>query len=254
MLIIWLQGIWLPLHGVSFVNTPLQAGIDMIPLLLGFLVMGPVAGHLSDKYGARLFSTLGMIINVIGFLLLMALPVNFSYPIFALIIFILGIGQGMFAAPNTTSVMNAVPPEHRGITAGMRATFTNMSFMFSIVIFFTLLVVGLGTALPGALYTSLVAQSVPTAAAHAVSQLPPTSALFAALLGYNPMLTLLPHNVTVAIPKANLTVITGNEFFPSLVSAPFADGIHSVLIAAVIMSAIAAIASALRGKRFVYGR
>ncbi len=254
MLIIWLQGIWLPLHGVSFVNTPLQAGIDMIPLLLGFLVMGPIAGHLSDKYGARLFSTLGMIINVIGFLMLMALPVNFSYPVFALIIFVLGIGQGMFAAPNTTSVMNAVPPEHRGITAGMRATFTNMSFMFSIVIFFTLLVVGLGTALPGALYTSLVAQSVPTAAAHAVSQLPPTSALFAALLGYNPMLTLLPHNVTVAIPKANLTVITGNEFFPSLVSAPFADGIHSVLIAAVIMSAIAAIASALRGKRFVYGR
>jgi MFS family permease len=254
MLIIWLQGIWLPLHGVSFVNTPLQAGIDMIPLLLGFLVMGPVAGHLSDKYGARLFSTLGMIINVIGFLLLMALPVNFSYPVFALIIFVLGIGQGMFAAPNTTSVMNAVPPEHRGITAGMRATFTNMSFMFSIVIFFTLLVIGLGTALPSALYTGLIAQSVPAAAAHAVSQLPPTSALFAALLGYNPMLTLLPHNVTVAIPKANLTVITGNEFFPDLVSAPFADGIHSVLIAAVIMSAIAAVASALRGKRFVYGR
>jgi EmrB/QacA subfamily drug resistance transporter len=254
MLIIWLQGIWLPLHGVSFVNTPLQAGIDMIPLLLGFLVMGPVAGHLSDKYGARLFSTLGMIINVIGFLLLMALPVNFSYPVFALIIFVLGIGQGMFAAPNTTSVMNAVPPEHRGITAGMRATFTNMSFMFSIVIFFTLLVIGLGTALPSALYTGLIAQSVPTAAAHAVSQLPPTSALFAALLGYNPMLTLLPHNVTAVIPKANLTVITGNEFFPNLVSGPFADGIHSVLIAAVIMSAIAAIASALRGKRFVYGR
>ena len=254
MLIIWLQGIWLPLHGVSFVNTPLQAGIDMIPLLLGFLVMGPVAGHLSDKYGARLFSTLGMIINVIGFLLLMALPVNFSYPIFALIIFVLGIGQGMFAAPNTTSVMNAVPPEHRGITAGMRATFTNMSFMFSIVIFFTLLVVGLGTALPGALYTGLIAQSVPVAAAHAVSQLPPTSALFAALLGYNPMLTLLPHNVTAVIPKANLTVITGNGFFPNLVSAPFADGIHSVLIAAIIMSAIAAVASALRGKRFIYGR
>ena len=254
MLIIWLQGIWLPLHGVSFVNTPLQAGIDMIPLLLGFLVMGPVAGHLSDKYGARLFSTLGMIINVVGFLLLMALPVNFSYPVFALIIFVLGIGQGMFAAPNTTSVMNAVPPEHRGITAGMRATFTNMSFMFSIVIFFTLLVIGLGTALPGALYTGLIAQSVPTAAAHAVSQLPPTSALFAALLGYNPMLTLLPHNVTAVIPKTNLTVITGNEFFPNLVSAPFADGIHSVLIAAIIMSAIAAVASALRGKRFVYGR
>ncbi len=254
MLIIWLQGIWLPLHGVSFINTPLQAGIDMLPLLLGFLVMGPLAGHLSDKYGARVFSTLGMVINVIGFLFLMSLPVNFNYLSFALIIFFLGIGQGMFAAPNTTSVMNSVPPEQRGITAGMRATLMNISFMFSIVVFFTLLVVGLGTALPGALYNGLVAQSVPSAAAHTISKLPPTSALFAALLGYNPMDTLIPGSVKAIIPIKNLTTITGTVFFPNLVSSPFSDGLHTVLIAAVIMSGIAAIASVLRGKRFVYGK
>ncbi len=254
MLIIWLQGVWLPLHGVSFVNTPLQAGIDMIPLLIGFLAMGPIAGHLSDKYGARVFSTLGMVINVIGFLLLMTLPVNFNYAAFALIIFVLGLGQGMFAAPNTTSVMNAVPPEHRGITAGMRATFMNMSFMFSIVIFFALLVVGLGNALPSSLYNGLVAQSVPAATAQIVSRLPPTSALFAALLGYNPMLVLLPQNSIASIPKANLTTITGTKFFPNLVSVPFAQGIHEVLVAAAIMAGIAAVASALRGKRYIYGR
>lgn len=251
MLIIWLQGIWLPLHGVSFTHTPLQAGLDMIPLLLGFLVIGPLAGHLSDRYGARLFATAGMIINVIGFLLLATLPVNFNYVSFAVIIFILGMGQGMFAAPNTTSVMNAVPPEQRGATSGMRATFTNISFMFSMVIFFTLLIIGFGTSLPNTLYNGLVLQSVPVATAQAISKLPPTSALFAALLGYNPMQTLLPQNVIQSISKANLTVITGNSFFPNLIAQPFIEGMHTVLIVAAIMAGIAAIASALRGKRYI---
>jgi EmrB/QacA subfamily drug resistance transporter len=252
MLIIWLQGIWLPLHGINFINTPLQAGIDMIPLLLGFLVMGPISGRLSDKHGARVFSTAGMAINVIGFLLLATLPVNFSYTTFAIIIFVLGAGQGMFAAPNTTSVMNAVPPEQRGATSGIRATFTNMSFMFSIIIFFTLLIVGFGSVLPSALYKGLISQSVPMATAQTVSKLPPTSALFAALLGYNPMKTLLPQNVTQSIPSANLSIITGNSFFPNLVSQPFIEGMHTVLIVAAIMAAIAAIASAMRGKRYIY--
>lgn len=223
----------------------------MIPLLLGFLAMGPVSGHLSDKYGARLFATVGMLINVVGFLFLMTLPVNFGYLNFALIIFFLGIGQGMFAAPNTTSVMNAVPPEQRGITAGMRATFMNVSFMFSIVVFFSLLVFGLGAALPAALYHGLISQSVPANAALTVSKLPPTSALFAALLGYNPMDSLIPAGVKANIPAANYTTITGNDFFPDLVSAPFSDGLREVLIAAVIMSAIAAGASLFMGKRYV---
>jgi hypothetical protein len=190
-----------------------------------------------------------MVISVVGFLFLAALPVDFNYPVFALIIFILGLGQGMFTAPNTTSVMNAVPPEQRGATSGIRATFTNMSFMFSMVVFFSLLIVGFSFGLPGALYKGLVSQSVPAAAAQAISRLPPTSALFAALLGYNPMQTLLPQNVAQSIPKANLTVITGNFFFPNLIAQPFLQGMHYVLIIAAIMSAIAALASAFGGKR-----
>ena len=252
MLIIWLQGIWLPLHGVNFTNTPLQAGIDLIPLLLGFLAMGPISGHLSDRYGARLFSTLGMVINVVGFLLLATLPVNFNYIIFAGIIFMLGVGQGMFAAPNTTSVMNAVPPEQRGATSGMRATFMNISFMFSIIIFFSVLVFGFSTGLPSALYNGLVAQNVPASVATSISKLPPTSALFAALLGYNPMQTLLPKNVTAIIPKANLDIIVGTSFFPNIISGSFINGMHSVLIVAAIMALIAALASALRGKKYVH--
>ncbi len=248
MLIIWLQGIWLPLHGISFINTPLQAGIDMIPLLLGFLVMGPISGRLSDKYGARFFATTGMLINVAGFLLLATLPVNFNFASFAVIIFVLGMGQGMFAAPNTTSVMNAVPADQRGATSGMRATLTQMSFMFSIIIFFTILVTGFGSVLPTTLYNGLISQNVPAYAARTISQLPPTAALFAALLGYNPMQTMLPQNITQVIPKSNYTTITGTNFFPNLIAKPFSDGMHSVLIVAAIMAGIAAIASALRGR------
>ncbi len=246
MLIIWLQGIWLPLHGVSFQNTPLQAGIDLIPLLLGFLV-GPIAGRLSDKYGARLLTTAGMLINVVGFLLLLTLPANFSFVPFAVIIFLIGVGQGMFAAPNTTSVMNSVPPEQRGATAGMRATFMNMSFMFSLVIFFGLLTTGLGTALPNVLYKGLISQNVPHTTALAISKLPPTSAIFAALLGYNPMKTLIPQTALSGIPKSNQTIITGNSFFPNLISQPFMDGLHFVFEVAAIIALIAAITSFMRG-------
>ncbi len=253
MLIIWLQGIWLPLHGVSFVNTPLQAAIDMVPLMLGFLALGPISGKLSDKYGARLFATGGMALNVIGFLALATLPANFYFPEFAVIIFVLGVGQGMFAAPNTTSVMNAVPPERRGATSGIRATFTNLSLLISMVAFFTILIVVFGAQLPTDMYGGLVAQGVPAAAAQSISSLPPTSAIFAALLGYNPMDVMLPQSVKDSIPKENLTTLEGNEFFPNLIARPFIDGMQAVLIAAAVMSGIAAVASALRGKRYVHG-
>ena len=246
MLIIWLQGIWLPLHGVNFINTPLQAGVDMIPLLIGFLIMGPISGYLSDRYGARALATIGMIINVCGFLMLALLPVNFAYVEFALIIFMLGVGQGMFSAPNTISVMNAVPPQQRGATSGIRATLTNVSFMFSMIVFFTILIFGIGALLPHALYRGLVAQSVPNATAMAISRLPPTSALFAALLGYNPMQVLL-QNSTASIPHANLTIITGTTFFPNLISNSFRNGMRIVMLVAAAMAAVAAFVSALRG-------
>jgi MFS family permease len=160
MLVIWLQGIWLPLHGVSFTNTPLQAAIYMIPLILGFLVVGPIAGALSDKHGQRIYTVVGMLINAVGFVALALMPANFNATLFGIVIFIIGVGQGLFAAPNTTATMNAVPPETRGAASGMRATFMNVSFMLSLVIFFTLLIIGTSSSLQQAMYTGLIAQNV----------------------------------------------------------------------------------------------
>ncbi len=250
MLIIWLQGIWLPLHGISFENTPLQAAICMMPLIIGFLVSGPVSGFLSDKYGARLFSTTGMLLNVVGFLALSTLSANFTYWIFALIIFVLGVGQGMFAAPNTSAVMSSVPPEYRGVTSGMRATLFNVSFMFSLVIFFSILIAGISTTLPTALYKGLIAQNVSASTANMISSLPPSSALFASLLGYNPMKALIPQNVISSLPVQNANVILGNSFLPTLLAVPFINGMHIVLYTGAAMALIAAIASALRGKTY----
>lgn len=252
MLIIWLQGIWLPLHGVSFEHTPLIAALDMIPLILGFLIAGPVSGYLSDKYGARLFCTLGMIINVIGFLSLASLPVNFDMVYFEAIIFIMGIGQGMFAAPNTAAIMNSVPPKYRGVTSGMRATLMNLALVFSITIFFSLLTLGVSSSLPGALHSGLVAQNVSNATATQISKLPPSAALFAALLGYNPMKILIPANVIDALPAHNANVILGNDFFPELMENSFMDGMKIVLYVGALMAFIAAVCSALRGERYVY--
>ncbi len=248
MLIIWLQGIWLPLHGVNFESTPLQAAIYMIPLIVGFLAAGPASGYLSDRYGARLFSTAGMIVNVAGFLLLATLPANFVYWQFAAIIFMLGVGQGMFAAPNTAAVMTSVPPEYRGVSSGMRATLMNVSFMFSLVVFFSLLILGLSQQLPHALYAGLVAQGVPSATATQISSLPPSAAMFAAMLGYNPMKTMIPQNAIDALPQQNIDTIYGNNFFPGLISGAFIAGMHIVLYVGALMAFIAAIASALRGR------
>ncbi len=252
MLIIWLQGIWLPLHGVSFENTPLQAAIAMIPLVVGFLVAGPICGYLSDKYGARIFTTGGMLLNAAGFIILASMPVNFSYLPFALTIFMLGIGQGMFAAPNTAAIMNSVPPEYRGVSAGMRATLMNVSNVMSIAVFFTVLTIGVSYTLPSTLYAGLSAQNVSQSVALQISKLPPTSALFAALLGTNPMGALLPQSIQSTIPPANLNVIMGTSFFPNLISKPFMDGMHTVLYFAAALTLIAALASAMRGKRYIY--
>ena len=252
MIIIWLQGIWLPLHGVAFENTPLQSAILMIPMLAGFILLGPVAGYLSDRYGARLFSTTGMLINVVGFLLLAAVPTNFNYTYFAALLFLMGVGQGMFAAPNTTAIMNAVPPEHRGVASGMRATFTNVSMVFSIAIFFTLLIAGISITLPHALYSSLISQQMPASEAARIASLPPTSALFAALLGYNPLKSLANSTILAQMPQANATNITGNEFFPNILASPFNKGMENVLYIGAAIAAVAAITSALRGKRYIH--
>ncbi len=252
MLIIWLQGIWLPLHGYNYDVTPLWAGIYLLPLLIGFVLMGPMSGWLSDRFGARLFSTVGMGIQATGFLLLTTLPANFNYAWFAIILFMLGLGQGMFSSPNTSSIMGSVPPDQRGVASGMRATFQNGGSLVSIGVFFSIVTAGLASVLPTTLYSGLTQAGVPVAVADKIGHLPPTSALFAAFLGYNPMATLLPANVLHALPRSDQVTLLGKSFFPNLISSPFMVGLHGVFYLSAAMCLVAAIASLLRGKRYVY--
>jgi MFS family permease len=252
MLVIWLQGIWLPLHGYNFADTPLWAGIYMLPLLIGFIIMGPLSGWLSDRLGARTLSTVGMLIQVVGFIGLTVLPANFEYLWFAVLLLVLGIGQGMFAAPNTTAIMNSVPPEHRGAASGMIATFMNSATVFSIGVFFSIVTVGLASALPGSLGGGLIQVGVPAPLANQIGHLPPTAALFAAFLGYNPMATLLPTPVLHSLPQANQNLLLSKGFFPHLIANPFMVGLHAVFYLSAAMCLVAAVASLLRGKRYIY--
>ncbi len=252
MLIIWLQGIWLPLHGYSFVQTPLWSGIYMLPMMGGFMLCGPLAGFLSDRFGARSFATGGMLLNVAAFLLLAGLPADFSYPAFALVLLMMGIGMGLFASPNATAIMNAVPSRHRGVASGMRATFQNSGMLISMGIFFTMVVTGLAGALPPALLHGLTAAGIPAAAARGISHLPPTAALFSAFLGYNPMAHLLPAPLLAHLPAAARARLLGREFFPRLISGAFMTGLHLAFYCGAGLSLVAAGASLLRGQRFVH--
>ena len=250
MLIIWLQGIWLPLHGYHYADTPLWAGIYLLPLTVGFLLSGPLSGHLSDRHGARAFATAGLIVLAGSFLGLLALPVDFSYRSFAALLIISGIGQGMFAAPNTSAIMSSVPAEHRGAASGMRATFQNSGTALSIGVFFSLMTSGLATSLPRAVTTGLQAQGVPADTAASVAHLPPVSTLFAAFLGNNPIRHLLePTGVLARLTARDVATLTGTTFFPKVIAAPFHTGLTVVFTTAAIMSAVAAVASVLRGRQ-----
>ncbi len=252
MLIIWLQGIWLPRHGYTFAQTPLWAGIYMLPLTVGFLLAGPVSGILSDRYGSRPFASGGMVAAAVSFALLELLPVDFPYPLFALLLLLNGLSMGAFAAPNRAGVMNSLPPQHRGVGSGMNSTFQNAAQVLSIGIFFTLMIAGLSSTLPGALTTGLVRQGVSPQLAARVAHLPPVSILFAAFLGYSPMKHLLGPAALHALPAARQAVVTGRSFFPSLISAPFRNGLHEAFLFATIACLVAAGASWLRGGRYVY--
>ena len=253
MLVIWLQGIWLPLHGYDFAETPLWAGIYMLPLTFGFLVAGPISGYLSDRFGARPFATGGMLVVAVAFLGLMLLPVDFPYPSFALLLVVTGIGSGLFGSPNAAAIMNSVPPEQRGAAAGVHATFMNTGTVISLGVFFSLMITGLASSLPATLYRGLTSHEVPSSVAVPISHLPPVASMFAALLGYNPMATLLPAQVLHALPPGQAAILTGKEFFPHLIEAPFQQGLAVVFIAAAAMAVVAALASWLRGGRYVHG-
>jgi MFS family permease len=253
MLIIWLQGIWLPLHGYDFEETPLWAGIYILPLTIGFLIAGPLSGHLSDRYGSRAFATGGLMITAMSFVGFMLLPVQFDYRPFALLLLTCGIGMGMFSAPNTSSIMSSVPPGQRGVASGMRATFQNSGSALSIGVFFSLMIAGLSGTLPEALTSGLVSHGVPAAAAAHVANLPPVSTLFAAFLGDNPIGHLLSSTgVMSTLPAPDVAVLTGKRFFPELISGPFHQGLITVFISATVMATIAALASALRGGRYTH--
>jgi MFS family permease len=252
MLIIWLQGIWLPLHGYNYSDTPLWAGIFLLPLTAGFLVSGPVAGYLSDRFGSRGIATAGLAVFGGSFIGLMLLPVDFPFPAFALLIAANGIGSGMFAAPNSSSIMGSVPARQRGAASGMRATFQNSGTALSIGVFFSVMIAGLASTLPKTLASGLQHQGVPAGVAHQIGSLPPVSSLFAAVLGVNPLGHLLAaRGVLSSLPAAAQQTITGREFFPDLISGPFQDGLVVVFALATALTVLAALASALRGGRSV---
>jgi MFS family permease len=251
ILIIWLQGIYLPMHGYSFQDTPLWAGIAMLPLTIGFLLAGPVSGYLSDRFGARPFATGGMLLAALSFGLLEVLPVDFAYWQFAAVLLLNGIGMGLFASPNRAGIMNSLPADQRGVGAGMSATFQNSAMVLSIGIFFSLIILGLSGSLPSHLYAGLTAQGVPAADATRLSHLPPTAVMFAALLGYNPIQMLLGPALA-KLPAHSAAYLTGHSFFPGLISGPFQAGLQVAFDFSIAACLIAAVASLLRGKRYVH--
>jgi MFS family permease len=252
ILIIWLQGIWLPRHGFSFESTPLWAGIYMLPMTVGFLVAGPTSGWLSDKFGARTFATGGMVVAAASFVWLWVLPVNFSYWQFALALLINGLGMGLFAAPNRTGIMNSLPAHQRGVGAGMSTVFSNSAMVLSIGIFFSLMITGLAASLPQTLMHGLTANGVPHDAAARVAQLPPVGVLFASLLGYNPIQSLLGPQVLHQLPQATQAHLTGHAFFPALISGPFSHGLGVAFTFAIAACLIAAVASVFRGGKYIH--
>src|SRR6201993_2394557 len=250
MLIIWLQGIWLPLHGYSFESTPLWAGIYMLPMTFGFLIAGPLAGSLADRMGARPFTVTGMLLMAATFIALVLIPVDFNYWLFALLVFLNGLGGGIFTAPNTAAIMSSVPAEERGAASGVRATFFNAGSSLSIGIFFSLMIVGLAHTLPTALSSGLQGQGVSATVAHNVANLPPVGSLFAAFLGFNPIAELLAPSGALQQPGVNASVWTGKTFFPHLTPQPFHSGLMVVFIAAAAMMVIGLVASLFNPGRY----
>ncbi|WP_043401123.1 MFS transporter [Mycolicibacterium llatzerense] len=243
MLIIWLQGIWLPLHGYDFESTPLWAGIYLLPATVGFLVAAPVAGTLSDRLGARPLAVGGMLLMAATFVALLMIPVNFAYWQFALLVFLNGVGGGIFTAPNAAAIMSSVPAAQRGAASGVRSTFFNAGNSLSIGIFFSLMIIGLANTLPSALSSGLQQQGVSADVAHQVAELPPVGSLFAAFLGYNPIGELLAPFHALQQPGVNAATLTGQSFFPQLITEPFHSGLVVVFGAAAVMMLLGAVAS-----------
>lgn len=252
MLIIWLQGIWLPLHGYAYDATPLWAGIYLLPLTVGFLLAGPISGFLSDRHGARILSTSGLLLFGGSFVGLLLVPTNFHYLWFAILVFLNGVGGGMFAAPNTTAIMNSVPADQRGSAAGIQAAFMNSGMVLSMGVFFSLMIVGLTKTLPKALFDGLSAHGVAQGQAHLIANIPAVGSLFSSFLGYNPLQSLLGSQSATHVTNSQWATLTGKHFFPSLIQSPFHHGLVIVFTLAIAMSLVAALFSAFRGTRYIH--
>jgi MFS family permease len=254
MLIIWLQGIWLPLHGYSYESTPLWAGIYMLPLTAGFLIAGPLSGVLSDRFGARGFATGGMVLVALTFVGFLLVPVDFPYWLFALILLVNGLASGLFAAPNVSAIMNSVPAHQRGAASGMRGTFFNAGSSLSIGVFFSLMIAGLAAKLPSTLTGGLQAHGVSSSAAEAAGQMPPVASLFASFLGFNPIQTILDQlqKAGASLGSPDMGTLTGKRFFPQLMSEPFHHGLVVVFASAAGMCLLAALASWFAGGKYVH--
>ena len=249
MLIILLEGIWLPLHGYSYQSTPFWSGIYILPLLIGFVIMGPISGALADKHGAKLLTVLGMLLTAVSFLALTFLPYDFSYVPFAIIIFVMGLGSGLFASPNVLSIMNSVPAQARGVASGMRATLQNTGQTISLAIFFTIIISSLTSSLPTAFETAMNNAGVPQLGQY-FANIPATSAVFAAFLGFNPVSSILatiPTSITASIPATTVTYLTGTTFFPLAIAPAFMNALHITFYIGVGISLVAMLISYLRG-------
>ena len=242
-LIIWLQGIWLPLRGYSFERTPLWSAIFMLPLTAGFLIAGPLAGIWSDRLGPRPFTIGGQLVGTIAFVLLAVLPVNFQYWAFALVLLAFGLGMGAFGSANAAEVMGAVDPAQRGSAAGIRATALNCGQTLAIPLFFSLLTAGLAARLPQALSSGLGGAGVPASQAATVAHLPPVAMLFATFLGYNPIKSLLGPALHL-MPAATARTVTSTAFFPHVVSGPFHDALRLTFGVAAVLMLLATVACA----------
>ncbi len=254
MIILLLQGIWLPLHGYSYSSTPFWAGIYMIPLTLGIIVLGPISGILSDKYGPRGIATTGTILAALAFLILAMLPYNFTVGPFALALFLMGGGIGMFMAPNQAAIMNSVPAQVRGVASGMMYTINNTAMTSSMAIFFTIVILGLTQRLPGTITSSLnhigANNLVPL-----MSNLPPTAGLFSAFLGFNPVssiLNALPAPIVAFIPHSTFNTLIGTTWFPSTLATAFMPALQTSFYIGAFLCIIATIFSVLRGKRYIH--
>jgi MFS family permease len=247
MFVIWLQGIWLPLHGVAYADTPLLAGVYTMPLMLGFVVCGPLGGWLSDRYGSRLLATGGILLAGVGAALLMTLPANFNLGLFAAYLAVMGAGMGFFSAPNTSQIMSSVPADQRGAASGMRAMVLNAGMTASTAIFFTIVIASLSQNLGPALLAGAGQAGLPPDIGQRIAALPPGAAVFAAMLGYDPISHLIPASLLASLPPGVAARATDPHFFASLLAEPFVTGIRVALVACVAMSVLAGVASALRG-------